>query len=70
MQPSLWETPATVASPLCVYEPSCTHHGRAAYGPPVSVTPTCVNRTIRCLTCGRTGVGSRNLTISEASRQS
>jgi hypothetical protein len=48
--------PATVASPLCMYE-HCSRKGRAALGPPDD-RGGCVNRSITYLTCGATGVQS------------
>lgn len=52
-QPILPNLP-TIPSPLCAYEPHCDPIGRCVLGPP-SQREGCVNRTIRCLTCGKTG---------------
>ena len=51
--------PRTVPSPICAYEGRCPKQGRAVYGAPV-IYSGCVNRTIRCLTCQRTGEESLN----------
>ncbi len=47
----------TVPSPLCAYETHCGN--KAALGPEI-VYAGCVNRSITCLTCKRTGEESRN----------
>ena len=52
------DTPGTVASPLCFFDPACPAKGRAVFGPPVQVDGA-INRSIRCVTCGRIGVESR-----------
>jgi hypothetical protein len=70
MQPSLFSDPATEASPLCIYDGPCSRHGRAELGPERHVSPTCINRDIRCLTCGRTGVESQNLAVNASRRTS
>ena len=51
-----------IASPLCSYE-KCHRKGRAVLGPPQLRPSGCVNRSIRCLTCGCTGVQSDNLRV-------
>lgn len=58
--PALAPALETVASPLCVFEVRpCPRGGRAVYGEPVD-HGGCVNRAIRCLTCGCTGEESLN----------
>lgn len=57
----------TVASPLCSYE-RCTRKGRAVLGPP-EIREGCINRSIRCLTCGATGEESRNTEIKASKRK-
>lgn len=52
----------TVASPLCSYQAPCPRKGRAVYGPPEHLGE-CINRSIRCLRCGATGVESRNVEV-------
>lgn len=48
-------TQVTVASPLCcAYDLPCSRKGRAVLGPPRDLGG-CVNRSILCQTCGRTG---------------
>lgn len=46
-------------SPLCVYQGACARKGRAVLGEPED-TGGSVQRSIRCVTCGRTGVQSTN----------
>lgn len=61
-QPNLWAEPETTPTPpgLCLYDTRpCPKRGRCEFGPEVAVG-ACLNRAIRCLTCGRTGVESRN----------
>ncbi len=62
IQPSLYPEPATVASPLCMYQP-CSRKGRAVLGPVERRTADCENRSVECVTCGVTGWQSRNLTV-------
>jgi len=66
-QPTLFDAaPDTVPSPLCsrIYYDDhrarlrCSRGGRAEFGPEVQHAG-CVNRTIRCVTCGATGEQSR-----------
>lgn len=55
-------TVASVASPLCSREGKCSRGGRAVLGPPHVLEDDgerCVNRWIRCLTCGCVGEESR-----------
>jgi hypothetical protein len=52
--------PETVASPICCYEKPCPYQGRAVYGPDVQ-HEGCVNRTVTCLKCNRTGEESVNV---------
>lgn len=47
----------TVPSPLCSRWDKCTPRGRAVLGASED-HGGCVNRSIRCLTCGCTGVES------------
>ena len=56
-QPALFDLTETVASPLCSRWTKCTPRGRAVLGAPED-HGECVNREIRCLTCGCTGVES------------
>ena len=49
----------TIRSPLCIYEKHCG--SRACLGPPDD-RGGCVNREIRCLSCGRDGVQSTRTT--------
>lgn len=64
MQLALFEQ-QTVASPrwMCMSDRKpCRRNGRAVYGEPED-RGECVNRTVRCLTCGCTGEEStRSLT--------
>jgi hypothetical protein len=53
------ETGDLVKSPLCSYGRHCG--AMAELGPEEQMTPTCINRSIRCLRCGATGVRSANL---------
>lgn len=39
---------------LCVYAKPCANHGQAIYGPTV-IKARCVNRVVKCQTCGRFG---------------
>ena len=50
----------SIASPLCIFEGDCPKQGRATFGPPKRFA-SCVNRTIRCVTCGATGEESVSL---------
>lgn len=52
-QPSLFEP--VVKSPICSYERHCGH--KAELGEPEDLGG-CINRSITCLTCGKTGVES------------
>lgn len=52
----------TIASPLCIRD-HCQRKGRCTLGPPTHPSPDCENRDLHCLTCGATGVQSRNLTL-------
>lgn len=54
----------TRKSPLCIYQPHCG--SRVELGAPV--IREAVNRSLRCLTCGATGVLSESLV--RAARQS
>lgn len=46
-------------SPICFYAAPCPRAGVAELGPE-EVLDGCINRAIRCLTCGRTGIESIN----------
>jgi hypothetical protein len=52
-------TPGTVASPLCFFDPPCPKKGRAVLGD-LEAVDGAINQTIRCVTCGRSGVSSRS----------
>jgi len=45
----------TIASPFCRWEGTCPRGGGRAVLGPARKFADCVNRTIRCLTCGVTG---------------
>lgn len=60
-QPSLFPD-ATIPSPICVYDAPCPRMGRAVVGPRVASSATCEAEAITCLTCGREGARSHNLT--------
>lgn len=54
----------TVASPLCMYQRQpCWRKGRAVYGEPED-HGECINRRIRCLTCGCTGEESASKAVT------
>lgn len=54
---------ATVPSPICCMWLPCPRKGRSVLGPAERIGDDCINRSIRCLTCGRTGIESTNLTV-------
>ncbi len=61
-QGTLFDEPATVASPICCYQRQpCWKKGRAVLGPVERSSDDCENRSITCLTCGATGTQSTNL---------
>lgn len=53
----------TFPSPLCCRWVDCRPLGRAVYGEARDLGG-CVNRSIQCLTCGRTGEESRKKTAA------
>lgn len=50
---TLFDRHELVRCPLCTYVLHCGN--KAELGPPERVSPTTVNRSIRCLSCQRTG---------------
>ncbi len=62
-QPTLFDEPQTIASPFCFYSVECQPKARVALGPE-EVGEGYINRELRCLKCGRTGVQSENTTLT------
>jgi len=61
-QPALFDLPATIPSPLCLYQRQpCKRGGRAILGPPERVGDS-EHRSITCTKCGATGGQGRTLT--------
>lgn len=58
-----FETVATVPVPrfLCPYERRCEPAGRAVWSEPIDLGG-CINRVVKCLTCGKTGEESTRVT--------
>jgi hypothetical protein len=55
----------TVASPWCPYEAPCARQGRAEVGDWRPMGPDARNRTVTCLTCGKSGEQSQNLKLGK-----
>lgn len=61
--PGLFDAWPTTPSPICCYGSPCPRRGRAVLSAPERIGDDCENQAVKCLTCGASGVLSRNLTI-------